>query len=137
MSTENQTGPPDPLAAEVPDYRYYQVKMAAGEDGCSHCGAGKMWAIVYVEHGQTEETEVGQTFGDHELAEDICDLMNMAYESALECIEPYHNLLAEAEAMAVLGDIDEDTEAHGWGKWMVATRELLGLARDPKPLSES
>jgi hypothetical protein len=67
------------------DYKcYYNVEMAAGEDGCAHCGAGKMWAIVYVEHGQTEKTEIGQTFGDRELADDICDLMNMAYESGLE-----------------------------------------------------
>lgn len=134
MGSENPTGnvmpPLFPQTIEVPDTRYYQVKMAAGEDGCSHCGAGKMWAIVYVEHGQTEETEVGQTFGDHDLAEDICDLMNMAYESALECIEPYSNLLSEAENMAALGDIHEDTEAYGWGKWMAATRELLGLRRD-------
>jgi hypothetical protein len=66
---------------------YYRVKMAAGEDGCEHCGAGKMWAIVYIEHGDTEETEVGQTFGDRGLADDICDLMNMAYEAGLEAIE--------------------------------------------------
>lgn len=68
----------------APTGEYYQVKMAAGEDGCSHCGAGKLWAIVYVEHGQTEETEVGQSFGDKELADDICELMNMAYEAGME-----------------------------------------------------
>jgi hypothetical protein len=66
---------------------YYRVKMAAGGEGCAHCGAGKMWAIVYVEHGDTEETEVGQQFGDHELATDICDLMNMAYEAGLEVVD--------------------------------------------------
>lgn len=86
MGSENHPDPsmPFPQMIEVPDNSYYQVKMAAGEDGCAHCGAGKMWAIVYVEHGQTEETEIGQTFGDHGLAEDICDLMNMAYEAGLE-----------------------------------------------------
>lgn len=65
---------------------YYRVKMATGIDveGCAHCGAGKQWSIVYVEHGATEETEIGQSFGDRELADDICDLMNMAYEAGLE-----------------------------------------------------
>lgn len=69
---------------EDPNLDYYKVTIAAGEDGCAHCGAGKMWAIVYVEHGQTEETEIGQTFGDKELADDICGWMNMAYEAGLE-----------------------------------------------------
>jgi hypothetical protein len=77
--------PPGTGEPVLTEYKcYYSVKMAAGEDGCAHCGAGKMWAIVYVEHGQTEETEIGQTFGDRERADDICDLMNMAYESGLE-----------------------------------------------------
>ena len=72
-------------AGDPPDAAgYYRVKMAAGEDVCSHCGAGKMWTIVYIEHGQTEETEIGQAFGDRELADDICDLMNMAFEAATE-----------------------------------------------------
>ena len=86
MGSENRPCPYMPVAEtmEIPDNSYYRVTMAAGEDGCTHCGAGKMWAIVYVEHGQTEETEIGQTFGDGALAEDICDLMNMAYESGLE-----------------------------------------------------
>ena len=84
MGGENQADRVEPVTAEVHDDSYYKVKMAAGEDGCSHCGAGKMWAIVYVEHGDTEETEIGQTFGDRHLADDICDLMNMAYEAGLE-----------------------------------------------------
>lgn len=66
------------------DGEYYQVKMAASKDGCTHCGAGKQWAIVYVEHGDTKETELSQTYGDRELADSICDLMNLAYESGLE-----------------------------------------------------
>lgn len=83
MGSENLPRP-EPVT-ELTEYKcYYNVKMAAGEDGCTHCGAGKMWAIVYVEHGQTEETELGTTWGDKELAEDICDLMNMAYEAGLE-----------------------------------------------------
>jgi hypothetical protein len=83
MASENRPSP-QPVT-ELTEYKcYYNVEMAAGEDGCSHCGAGKMWAIVYVEHGQTEKTEIGQTFADRELADDICDLMNMAYESGLE-----------------------------------------------------
>jgi hypothetical protein len=108
---------------------YYNVEMAAGEDGCSHCGAGKMWAIVYVEHGQTEKTEIGQTFGDRELAEDICDLMNTAYESGLECVEPYSTLLADAKRMAEFGDINADMEDDGvgWKQWYADTSNLLAV----------
>lgn len=83
MGSESSPSP-EPVTGMTEYKCYYNVEMAAGEDGCSHCGAGKMWAIVYVEHGQTEKTEIGQTFGDRELADDICDLMNMAYESGLE-----------------------------------------------------
>jgi hypothetical protein len=83
MGSENSPSP-EPVSGLTEYKCYYNVEMAAGEDGCSHCGAGKMWAIVYVEHGQTEKTEIGQTFGDKDLADDICDLMNMAYEAGLE-----------------------------------------------------
>lgn len=34
-------------------------------------------------------------------------------------------LLREAETLAVLGDIEEDTEAHGWGEWLKNTRAIL------------
>ena len=37
---------PHRSSLESPLGDYYRVKMAAGDDGCAHCGAGKQWAIV-------------------------------------------------------------------------------------------
>lgn len=40
-------------------------------------------------------------------------------------------LLREAESLAVIGDIEEDTEAHGWGKWLANTRAILAKVVRP------
>jgi ribosomal protein L40E len=48
---------------------------------------------VYREYGDTENTELGQAWQGSigkETAEDICSLMNMAYEQALELSPPRH-----------------------------------------------
>lgn len=34
-------------------------------------------------------------------------------------------LLREAENLAVLGDVEETTEAYGWGAWLKNTRAIL------------
>jgi hypothetical protein len=39
------------------------------------------------------------------------------------------SLLREAENLAVLGDIEEDTEALGWGEWLKNTRALLARVK--------
>jgi hypothetical protein len=41
-------------------------------------------------------------------------------------------LLREAENLAVLDDIDEDTETYGWGKWIKRVREALRGAGETK-----
>jgi hypothetical protein len=63
---------------------HYRVDPQAGNEGCDRCHAGTFWTIVYREKGSTEDTEIGTAWGDKELAEDICDLMNMAYEAGKE-----------------------------------------------------
>ncbi len=61
---------------------YYRVDVADGHKGCEHCKAGTFWTIVYTEDG--EPIEIGTSWGDEELAQDICDLMNMAYDAGVE-----------------------------------------------------
>jgi hypothetical protein len=129
MSTKSSAG--DAGLEALANSYYYQVKMAAGEDGCSHCGGGKMWAIVYVEHGQTEETEIGQTFGDKNLADDICDLMNMAYEAGMECSDPLaaaaRDLLEQADVPCMRG-AEEISVAEGCPCATCVLRRLAGLS---------
>jgi len=60
--------------------QFYRVEAAEG--GCEHCGHDKFWDIVFTENGETCAT--GQSWGDKEHAEDICDLMNMAYDRGQE-----------------------------------------------------
>jgi hypothetical protein len=58
------------------EVRRYEV-IALGV-GCSHCGIGTYWTIT------DGECEIGTAWQDEELAIDICDLMNMAYELGAE-----------------------------------------------------
>jgi hypothetical protein len=109
MGSENSPSP-EPVEVLTEYKTYYNVVMAAGEDRCSHCGGGKMWAIVYVEHGQTEETELGQTFGDRHLADDVCDLMNMAYEAGMECSEPIESAARDLLEQADLSCMRKEEE---------------------------
>lgn len=61
---------------------HYRVELSAGDEGCAHCGQGQQWTVV---SGQGEEAiEIGTSWGDKEHAEDICDLMNMAYDAGKE-----------------------------------------------------
>lgn len=60
----------------------YRVVVDANHEGCEHCNHGAYWTIVWTEDG--EETGIGQSFGDKEITEDICDLMNTAYEHGQE-----------------------------------------------------
>lgn len=60
---------------------YYRV--VASDPGCPHCHNGQYWTVVYVDtDGQT--VAIGTDWADQETAEDVCDLMNMAYEAGTE-----------------------------------------------------
>ena len=55
----------------------YNVEISSA--GCERCGVGTQWAIVTNLNG--EPTEIGgMTWGDKETAEDICEMLNEAYE---------------------------------------------------------
>jgi hypothetical protein len=58
-------------------------RVAGDGGGCEHCEAGKLWTVVHLDP-DGEECGIGTSWMDKELAEDICDLMNMAYEAGLE-----------------------------------------------------
>lgn len=66
---------------------YYRVEKqfpsaSAGECNCANC---TLWTVVYGPTG--DETEIGQAWqGDEgkEAAEDVCDLMNMAFDAGQE-----------------------------------------------------
>lgn len=59
--------------------RHYRVVEDDFSDGCKHCGHGKHWTISSGE-GE-DEIATGTSWGDRSLADDICDLMNDAYEA--------------------------------------------------------
>jgi hypothetical protein len=62
---------------------FYRVELTDDKGECGHCRqACEMWTIVFESDG--EPTEVGQSWGDKEMAHDVCDLMNMAFDAGLE-----------------------------------------------------
>lgn len=61
---------------------FYRVVEDGEGEGCAHCGHGKHWTIVSGE-GESE-FGIGTAWGDKELAEDICEFMNMAFGAGEE-----------------------------------------------------
>jgi len=55
---------------------YFRVD-ADGKPECEHCSHGQLWTVIFGPTGA--ETQIGQSWGDRELVEDICDLMNDAF----------------------------------------------------------
>lgn len=61
---------------------YYRVEVEDENAGCKHCGHGKFWVIM---EGQGDDAAgQGTSYGDKETADDICDLMNMAFDAGAE-----------------------------------------------------
>ena len=61
---------------------------------CTTCGRVQFWTIVY--GVGEEETAIGTSWVDHELATDICELMNMAYDAGTERNSPVAVEIEEA-----------------------------------------
>lgn len=62
---------------------FYRVENAGDPSECGHCHqACDMWTIVFEHEG--EPTEIGSAWGDKEMVEAICDLMNMAFDAGRE-----------------------------------------------------
>lgn len=88
----------------LPDeQQFYRVEKTDDSGECLNCKqACTMWTIVFDEGG--EPTEIGQSWGDREMADDICDLMNMAYDAGLES-----NTTSAAEEVAGAKEAERST----------------------------
>ena len=64
-------------------------------NGCEHCSGGRMWTVV-----GPGDIGIGQSWGDEEHAQDIADLMNMAFDAGRESdekeVELYRSQLNDA-----------------------------------------
>jgi len=67
-------------ADELQDF--YRVALSANDDACTQCGHGAYYTIVYKDGD--EDVEIGSAWADADLAENICELMNMAYDCGAE-----------------------------------------------------
>lgn len=66
---------------------HYRVEKE--NEGCKHCGHGDYWTIV--SGTGDDEIGIGTSWGDRELADDICDLMNDAFAAGQEDSNPALN----------------------------------------------
>lgn len=72
-----------PSELDRPIEQRYWMEEADGGKGCPSCGHGQLWDIVYRD-ATGELCGTGTSYGDAEAAQDICDLMNMAYDFGVE-----------------------------------------------------
>src|ERR1700691_2555597 len=70
----------DGAMTDISNYQFYNVTVQDGTEGCVTCGHGRLWTVLYT-GGDGEETEIGTSWDDAEAAQDVCDLMNMAYDA--------------------------------------------------------
>ncbi len=82
-----------PVARPTDERTFYRVEQ---DDYCvcntCHQDAPN-WTIV--SGTGDDECGIGQSWGDKETADDICDLMNMAYDRGREKLEPVFKLASE------------------------------------------
>lgn len=85
MGTETYTPPASgPTSVTIDHAGHYRVEEVIRSEAECKCPACVLWTIVY---DDPDPTEIGTSWqGDDglEMAQDICDLMNMAYEAGLE-----------------------------------------------------
>lgn len=112
---------------------FYRVDVAVGKEGCLYCGHDAYYTITYEDEG--ERVEIGTSWSDQECAQDICDLMNMAYDAGREA-DPAVNA-EEAKLVAFFRSKDGDVLGRG-GDWdnlspaetaIRAMRELMMLRK--------
>jgi hypothetical protein len=61
---------------------FYRVEPSPDHAGCATCSHGQMWDIVHDEDG--EPTAESTSWGDKEFVEDLCEMMNDAYQKGRE-----------------------------------------------------
>jgi hypothetical protein len=75
--------------------QFYRVALSANHSACTQCGHGSYYTVVYTDRFG-EEVEIGTSWGDSEVAEDVCDLMNMAFDAGVESERSLENEVKEA-----------------------------------------
>lgn len=73
------------MSEVVSSTNYYKVEEQARDPRECTCGNCVMWTVTYQENG--ESIEIGtawQGAEGQEAADDVCDLMNMAYDAGTE-----------------------------------------------------
>lgn len=73
------------MEEEEPFYRVEEVIRSAADCPCAAC---QEWTIVYEDPDLTEIGSSWKGEAGREVAEDICDLMNMAFETGQEHAVP-------------------------------------------------
>ena len=63
----------------MPDSEPYFVEVDLGHTGCPHCGAGKMWNVVF----RPTDTAHSVMYGDEDAAQEVADDFNVAYAKGL------------------------------------------------------
>lgn len=125
----------DPVSLSEEDVAFYRLEKSDSAGECQGCGQScEMWTIVFDSDG--EPCEVGTSWGHKETAEDICDLMNMAYDAGQESqidnaeeqklVEFFRS--REGDAIGRNGDHDSLTPAE------TAIRAMRGGMRDRRSL---
>lgn len=106
---------------------YRLVEDDLGTDGCKHCGHGFMWTLESGHGGN--EIRIGTSWGDKELAQDICELMNDAYESGRES-DPAINA-EESKLVAWFRNegkkLGDEGDYHNWSPAETAIRAMRRL----------
>lgn len=118
------------------DLGHYRVEQSQNGDGaCPTCGHGKHWTVV---SGTGEDAcEIGQSFGDRGLTEDICDLMNMAFDAGQESL-PTSALQRAHAVLATIVNAGLTFDGGAGGNFMGEIRAAESEARDAlTPLQRS
>jgi hypothetical protein len=72
--------------APTTDQQFYRVELSATGQPTCQCDNCQLWTIAYED---SEPTEIGTSWqgaDGKEVAQDICDLMNMAYDRGRESV---------------------------------------------------
>lgn len=88
------------------DTKHFRVVIT--QPGCSTCGHDTFWTIA---SGTGDgQTHIGTSWADEETTEDICELMNMAYDEGLEDTSGVAELRDQLEsAQCVIRQASMDT----------------------------
>lgn len=106
------------MANQTNEQRYIVTLTA---DGCAHCAEGQQWSI----HDTVEKVDIGQSWGGpegKESAEDVCDLMNMAFDAGQESVQQTHGIATHRKWMTERAEWLKKERVNG-GDWEYLLRK--------------